>query len=109
MLSAGDDGYGGSSNDTAEIYEPPYLFRGRGRRSSLPPARSRYDDTFTVETSGGASKAVLVAPGAVTHANDMSQRYVPLDVDRERRGDADRRRSGIPGARSARPTTCCSC
>jgi hypothetical protein len=33
-----------------------------------------------VQTSSDATKAVLMAPGAVTHANDMSQRHVPLAV-----------------------------
>ena len=28
VMSAGDDGYGGSSNDTAEIYEPPVPVQG---------------------------------------------------------------------------------
>ena len=79
VLSAGDDGYGGSTNDTAEIYEPPYLFRGaRADDRSRRRARSSYGDSFTVDTSADATKAVLMAPAAVTHANDMSQRNVPL-------------------------------
>ncbi len=78
VLSAGDDGYGGSSNDTAEIYEPPYLFQGARPTIQSAPGAVGYGDTFTVSTAGGATKAVLIAPGAVTHANDMSQRYVPL-------------------------------
>ena len=32
----------------------------------------------TRSTSADATKAVLMAPAAVTHANDMSQRHVPL-------------------------------
>jgi hypothetical protein len=78
VMSAGDDGYGGSANDTAEIYEPPYLFKGsRPAIDSAPPSIG-YGEHFTVQTSGGATKAVLMAPAAVTHANDMSQRNVPL-------------------------------
>ena len=78
VMSAGDDGYGGSSNDTAEIYEPPYLFKGPRPAIDSAPDSVTYGDTFTVQTSGGATKAVLMAPAAVTHANDMSQRNVPL-------------------------------
>ena len=79
VMSAGDDGYGGSTNDTAEIYQPPYLFRGPRPQISLRAGpRSRMGKTFTVDTSTDATKAVLVAPAAVTHANDMSQRVVPL-------------------------------
>ena len=78
VLSAGDDGYGGSSNDTAEIYEPPYLFRGARPSIESAPASVGYGETFTVDASDDATEAVLVAPGAATHANDMSQRLVPV-------------------------------
>ena len=38
-----------------------------------------YGSTFGVGTpDGNVAKAVLVAPGATTHANDMHQRLVPL-------------------------------
>jgi hypothetical protein len=78
VMSAGDDGYGGSSNDTAEIYEPPYLFKGPRPSITSAPGSVTYGDTFAVGTSADATKAVLMAPAAVTHANDMSQRHVPL-------------------------------
>jgi hypothetical protein len=78
VMSAGDDGYGGSANDTAEIYEPPYLFRGARPQIVSAPGAVTYGETFTVDTSTDATKAVLVAPAAVTHANDMSQRVVPV-------------------------------
>ncbi len=78
VLSAGDDGYGGSSNDTAEIYEPPYLFRGARPTIQAAPSSIEYGQSFTVDTSSDATQAVLMAPAAVTHANDMSQRNVPL-------------------------------
>lgn len=88
IWSAGDDNNPypdpPESVDTAEIYSPPYLFNGkrpvirsatravgwnkkieiRTRRRKRPPVR----------------KAVLVAPGAPTHAVDMGQRVVPLKV-----------------------------
>ena len=35
---------------------------------------------FHVGTPDAVTRAVLMAPGAVTHANDMSQRHVELDV-----------------------------
>ena len=86
VLSAGDDGYGGSSNDTAEIYEPPYLFKGTRPSISSAPNSIGYGESFTVETSPDATKAVLMAPAAVTHANDMSQRHVPLTASVESPG-----------------------
>jgi hypothetical protein len=78
VLSAGDDGYGGSSNDTAEVYEPPYLFKGLRPSIASAPDAVTYGDTFTVDASADATRAVLMAPAAVTHANDMSQRHVPV-------------------------------
>ncbi|HVF76879.1 MAG TPA: galactose oxidase-like domain-containing protein [Solirubrobacteraceae bacterium] len=92
VLSAGDDinGAGGPgtgiSKDTAEIYSPPYLFKkdGSGALADRPqivaaPATAELGAEIAISTAGvAASKAVLVAPGAATHANDMSQRIVPL-------------------------------
>jgi hypothetical protein len=80
VMSAGDDGYGGTSNDTVEIYEPPYLFKGPRPTIASAPGSVTYGDAFTVGTSADATKAVLMAPAAVTHANDMSQRHVPLQA-----------------------------
>ena len=40
VISAGDDVHGGIDRDTAEIYEPPYLFKGRAQRSAPPRPRS---------------------------------------------------------------------
>ena len=56
----------------------PYLFKGARPSITSAPDSVTYGDTFTVGTSSDATKAVLMAPAAVTHANDMSQRHVPL-------------------------------
>jgi hypothetical protein len=80
VLSAGDDGYGGSSNDTAEIYSPPYLFRGARPTIASAPGSVDYGESFTVGASDDATSAVLMGPGAVTHANDMDQRYVAVNT-----------------------------
>ena len=109
VLSAGDDGYGGNANDTAEIYEPPYLFRGPRPTIQSAPEPIEYGETFTVETSADATKAVLMAPAAVTHANDMNQRNVPLAATVQTARAPDRDGTGDARARSPRPTTCCSC
>jgi len=86
VISAGDDTNGGVEADTAEIYSPPYLFEG-GRRLGpgerpqvgAMPSSVDYGQAFGVGYSGtDVARAVLIAPGAVTHANDMNQRYVPL-------------------------------
>jgi hypothetical protein len=93
VVSAGDD-YNGRfhdardfTQDSAEIYEPPYLFDGDGLapRPELLSAPQQIvpDQRFSVATDPAkpaATSAVLMGPGAATHAVDMNQRYVPLRV-----------------------------
>jgi hypothetical protein len=88
VWSAGDDGNPlgpngeRSTSDTAEIYSPPYLFAGPRPRIKQAPAELGYGDSFQVKTrDGDEQKAVLIAPAATTHAVDMSQRMVPLELD----------------------------
>jgi len=88
VMSAGDDINGptgpdsGVRTDTAEMWSPPYLYKGcaAARRPTIAsvPASVAYNRPFVVKTPDSISGAVLVAPGAVTHDNDMSQRVVPL-------------------------------
>jgi len=84
VISAGDDVNGGIDIDTAEIYEPRYLFDANNNLAPRPeiadaPGGVAYDAPFDVASpSSGIASAMLVAPGATTHANDMSQRAVPL-------------------------------
>jgi hypothetical protein len=71
----------------AEIFSPPYLFAkdGSGQLAPRPtvtsaPATITYGSAFDVTTPDAATitKAALVRLGAVTHSNEMDQRYVPL-------------------------------
>jgi hypothetical protein len=83
VLSTGDDKnpYSGMwqvPDDTGEIYSPPYLFKGPRPVISSSPEALRWDVPFYVGTTGRFDDAVLIAPSAVTHANDMTQRLVPL-------------------------------
>ncbi len=81
VISAGDDVNGGTDRDSAEIYEPPYLFKGARPTITSAPASAQIGTTFNVDTPDtNIAKATLVAPGATTHANDMNQRYIPLTV-----------------------------
>ncbi len=86
VISAGDDvngapGVDGTKSDTAEIYDPPYLFKGSRPTISSAPPMERVGDSFIVYTPDtNITGATLVAPGATTHANDMNQRYIPLTV-----------------------------
>lgn len=69
-----------SRTDTAEIYSPPYLFKGRRPAIAKAPKKAGWKQTVKVVTRGRskATTAVLVAPAATTHGNDMNQRLVPL-------------------------------
>jgi len=76
VLSAGGDNGGPS----AEIYSPPYLFKGARPTISSAPATVGYGQTFFVPTPDAASiaKVTWIRLGAVTHTNNMSQRINSL-------------------------------
>jgi hypothetical protein len=69
----------------AEIFSPPYLFQADGTPAPRPvidsaPSTTGYGGTFDVATAAPASitKVALIRLGAVTHSDNMEQRYVPL-------------------------------
>jgi len=77
----------GNYNSYIEIYTPAYLFNSDGSMASRPtitsvsPGVIGYDANFQVQTPQASqiSSAVLIRPGAVTHAFDMDQRLVGLN------------------------------
>ena len=137
VMSAGDD-YNGDPGkvdanndtdpmeDTAEIYKPPYLFRGpRPTITSIGTTPTTTDPTSGVPILGfngsfgvntpdtNITGAALAAPGAVTHGVDMNQRMLELERRpghrlRERHGpDRPQRRPArvlhaLPAQRSGR-------
>ena len=71
----------------AEIFTPPYLFKkdGSGQLAPRPtitsaPSAAGYGSQIQIATPDAASiqKVALVRLGAVTHSDNMEQRYVPL-------------------------------
>jgi len=64
----------------AEIFSPPYLFKGARPTISSAPAQIPYGTNFSVTTPDYASisKVVLIRTGATTHFFDQNTRYVPL-------------------------------
>ncbi len=66
----------------AQIYSPPYLFKGQRPSFSDPPTAFGYGDAFDVRVDyppgTSVDRFVLIRPGAVTHFNNFEQRYVPL-------------------------------
>lgn len=77
VLTGGGEGAGRLH---AQIYSPPYLFRGARPTISSAPAAAGYGSSYTVATPDASAIAsvALIRPSAVTHALDMDQRYVPL-------------------------------
>jgi hypothetical protein len=64
----------------AEIFSPPYLFKGSRPTISSAPSTIQYGSGFTVQTPNAASIATvsLIRLGAVTHAFNEDQRYLAL-------------------------------
>ena len=82
LLSEDDRDPGQAGTHRAQVYSPPYLFRGQrpvilGGPSTLQTGGSH---SFAVATGRRIVSATLLAPGAVTHANDMHQRLVRLPI-----------------------------
>lgn len=82
VLVSGGGSYAGAPDQrNAEIYSPPYLFAGaRPTISAAPTSAIPYNTSFFVGTPDGADIAsvALIAPSAVTHSTNMSQRYMSL-------------------------------
>src|SRR4029077_8155763 len=82
VMVGGGGEYHGTSPDqlNAEIYSPPYLFKGARPTVTSAPSTLTYGSQFTVQTPDAAniSSVALLRPGSVTHAFNENQRYVPL-------------------------------
>jgi hypothetical protein len=77
VLSAGG-GQGGGFTDhrDAQIFSPPYLFRGARPEVTSAPQTIGYGKNFAVSTPNGASiaKVLWIRLSSVTHSIDMNQR-----------------------------------
>ncbi|HKO31913.1 MAG TPA: galactose oxidase early set domain-containing protein [Nitrospiraceae bacterium] len=73
---------------SAEIYSPPYLFKGARPTINSAPGTIQYATHFIVTTPDALEIAsvALVRLGAVTHAFDQNQRYVPLTFQQDANG-----------------------
>ena len=71
---------------TAEIWSPPYLFRGPRPAILSVPHKITWAQRFALRLRGEVSRAVLIAPGAVTHSVNFNQRLVLLRVASSRAG-----------------------
>jgi hypothetical protein len=77
-LSAGQDN--GPGQFTAQIYSPPYLFRGVRPVISSIPQSIAYAHPFTINTPNAANinSVVLMKLGNVTHSVTFDQRLIEL-------------------------------
>jgi hypothetical protein len=86
MAGGNHDNPNYTENRNAEIYSPPYLFDENGMPAARPTILAAPDvvelgDTIFVQTpdADAISKALWIVPGAVTHAQDWTQRANVLD------------------------------
>src|SRR5262249_47347348 len=81
VLIAGSGDDSGAVDETrAELFSPPYLFKGARPVITSAPDLINYRAIFNVQTPDAASIAsvALIRPGSVTHGFDEDQRYVPM-------------------------------
>ncbi len=75
------DGGGAPRELNAEIFSPPYLFRGSRPVISTAPGTAGYDQDITVSSPQASSIALvtLIRLSAVTHAFNQNQRFNRLE------------------------------
>lgn len=80
VLSTGSTS-GAQYNDTYQIYSPPYLSNGTRPTITSAPTTVNYGQNFVITTpdASNITSVALIAPTATTHADNMTQRYVPLN------------------------------
>ena len=86
VLNAGSgEGAGAPAERNAELFSPPYLFRGARPVISSAPTSVRYGVAFRILTpqASAITRVSLIRLGAVTHAFDENQRFqrLPFTAD----------------------------
>ena len=77
-------GDAGPDQRNAELFSPPYLFKGPRPTITSAPISLVYDATFKIATPDAAhiAKVSLIRLGSVTHAFNMNQRFQRLSFVR---------------------------
>jgi len=80
LAAGGGQSEGAPNYFSAELFSPPYLFKGARPTITSAPATATYGGTITVNTPDAASIAsvALIPLGSVTHTLTSNDRYVPL-------------------------------
>lgn len=83
VLMAGS-GRPGVERRTAEIYSPPYLFKGARPTITSAPTSVGYNQTFSINTPNalGITNVTLIRLSSVTHSRNMNQRINRLSFTR---------------------------
>ena len=70
-------------HNLAEVYYPPYFFKGARPVINDVPQALVYGETFTIDCTQRSKieKVALIRLPSVTHAFDMNQNYVPLSFN----------------------------
>jgi PKD repeat protein len=84
VLHTGSGDNGSPDERNAELFSPPYLFRGVRPTISAAPSQVRYGTTFSIATPDAdqIAKVSLIRLGSTTHAFDMNQRFEWLSFTR---------------------------
>jgi len=89
VLNAGSgDGAGAPNERNAEIFSPPYLFRGARPTIAGAPQTVGYGTQFRLDTPNASSIAAvaLIRLPSVTHAFDENQRFMRLSFTADAAG-----------------------
>ena len=69
---------GGANGSNAEIYSPPYLFKGTRPTITSAPTSVGYGQTALIGTSDSIARATWIRLSAVTHSFNQEQRFLNL-------------------------------
>jgi hypothetical protein len=69
---------GQANGSNAEIFSPPYLFKGARPTITSAPSSVSYGQTTLIGTSDTISKVSWIRLSAVTHSFNQEQRFIPL-------------------------------
>ncbi len=108
VLVAGTGNGAATDQYNAQIFSPPYLFKGPRPQIESAPQSIGYDESPVATPDAPDVRDVrLIRLGSTTHSFDMNTRLNTLRFTQEGTGCASRHR---PAETSRRPgTTCCSC
>jgi len=70
---------GRADNRDAQLFSPPYLFKGTRPTITCVPSQVSYDKPFLIQTSDTISRVTLIRLSSVTHGFNQNQRFISLN------------------------------